>query len=270
MERKELVVGSVVYSFLTAGSGSRVLLCLHGFGEAANRFAFLEEAAGEAFTIVAPDFPWHGQTKWNGSLDFPVNDFLSLVEALIPAAQHPTFHLLCYSMGGRAGLCLLQYLPQRISSAVLLAPDGLKMNPWYWLATQTQTGNRLFRYTMRQPQWFTGIVNLLDRLHLINTSIAKYVHQFLDEPKARTDLYHIWTTMRHLRPQLKQVQQQIRQQQLPVHLVFGRYDRIIPPENGRILQRGAEQQVQLHQLTAGHQLLKPKHAAFIISLLSAE
>lgn len=270
MERKELVMGPVVYSYLTAGTGGKLLLCLHGFGEEASSFSFLEEVAGEQFTIVAPDFPWHGQTTWNGSLDFSVSDFLALVEALIPAEQYPNFHLLCYSMGSRAGLCLLQHLPHRIASAVLLAPDGLKMNPWYWLATQTKPGNRLFRYTMQQPQWFTGIVNIMNRLRLINSSISKYVHRFLDDQQARTDLYHIWTTFRQLRPHLKKVQQQIGHQNIPVQLVFGRYDRIIPPENGRRLQTGAETQVHIHQLAAGHQLLKPKHAAFIFSLLSAE
>ena len=270
MERKELVSGSVVYSFLTAGRGPNILLCLHGFGEEARSFSFLEQEAGDAFTLIAPDLPWHGETKWNGSLEFPLSKFLALVEALVPPAKHPRFHLLCYSMGGRAGLCLLQHIPHRIASAVLLAPDGLRMNPWYWLATQTQPGNRLFRYTMQQPHWFIRIVNTFRRLQLINASIAKYVHHYLDNPTARIDLYHIWTTLRQLQPRLQTVKQQLHQFELTVHLVFGTYDRIIPPQNGQRLQQGAEPWVRLHELQAGHQLLKPKHAAFIISLLTAE
>jgi hypothetical protein len=45
-------------------------------------------------------------------------------------------------------------MPEQIEKLVLLAPDGLKVNFWYWLATQTWLGKNSFCFTMKHPGWF--------------------------------------------------------------------------------------------------------------------
>ncbi len=173
-------------------------------------------------------------------------------------------------MGGRVCLSLLERIPEKITKAVLLAPDGLKVNSWYKLATQTWLGNGLFKYTMRYPQWFGWIVDIQKRMKWINPSVAKFVHYYIDDKKMRDDLYHIWTTMRKFRPKLWQIQKNIAQHQIPVHLVFGSYDRVILSKHGAVFQKGAEKHITVDVLPTGHQLLREKQAGFIISLLKDE
>jgi pimeloyl-ACP methyl ester carboxylesterase len=246
------------------------LLCLHGFGEEAETFSFLEKHLGNIFTIYAIDFPWHGQTAWNQSLTFSASGMIQVLKQMINDFEHKKITLLCYSMGGRVGLSLLQRIPNNIQKAVLLAPDGLKVSFWYWLATQTWLGNGLFKYTMRYPFWFAWMVDVLKRFGWINMSVAKFVHAYIDDKKMRDDLYHIWTTMRKFRPQLEKVKSNIAQHQIPVHLVFGEFDRVILAENGYHFQKGVENCVSVHVIKSGHQLLKGKHAELICNFLTTD
>lgn len=257
-------------AFLKGGQGPAVLLCLHGFGEHSASFSFLEEELGRLFTIYAPDFPWHGTTQWKEGLVFTPDMLVELLQQMIPDFEQKSVTILGYSMGGRVGLHLLQLLPAQIRKMVLLAPDGLTLNPWYYLATQTQPGNRLFHYTMNHPRWFQQLVVLLNRSRLINRSIAKFVLHSIDRTEVRTHLFRVWTTMRAFRPHLKKLQAAIINQRIPVVLVFGRYDRVIASKHGRVFQKGVKPFVTVHELEEGHQLLRPKHRSFIISLLRHE
>lgn len=270
MEQQFISYQQATFSFLTGGNGKKVLLCLHGFGEEATTFSFLEKYLADEFTVYAVDLPWHGQTKWQNKLTFPVKNLVALLELMIPDFNNRSIHLLCFSMGGRVGLSLLERIPQKIEKAILLAPDGLNVNGWYWLATQTWLGNGLFKYTMRYPQWFGFIVDQMNRRKWVNSSVAKYVHNYIDDKKARDDLYRIWTTMRKFRPNLKHIKRKLSEHHIPLHLVFGSYDRVIPAENGYRFQKESNEWIHVHELQAGHLLLKEKHAAFIISLLNDE
>ena len=254
-------------AYLQGGTGTHVLLCLHGFGESANSFRFLEAELGDRFTIYAVDLPWHGDTRWEEELALTPETFLTVLKDMIPGFETRSITLLGYSMGGRVALQLLQRFPAQVEQLVLLAPDGLTLNPLYYLATQTRWGNRLFRFTMNHPRWFQQLADLLNRTRCLNRSIAKFVHHYTDRPAVREHLYRVWTTMRAFRPDIKTIQQEIRNRQIPVALVFGKYDRIIASKNGRKFQQGAESFITVHELQEGHQLLRPKHRDFIISLL---
>lgn len=269
MERYFISYQQSTFSYLKGGRGKKVLLCLHGFGEEADTFSFLEPYLADEFTVYAPDLPWHGQTKWNGKLTFPIKELVALLERIIPDFNNQLIELLCFSMGGRVGLSLLERIPQKIERAVLLAPDGLNINGWYWLATQTWAGNGLFRYTMKHPQWFGFFVDQMNRRKWINSSVAKYVHHYIDVQKVRDDLYNIWTTMRKFRPDLHLVKKKLAEQHICLHLIFGSFDRIIPAKNGYRFQQGSEDWIRVYELQAGHQLLREKNAAFILSLLAS-
>jgi pimeloyl-ACP methyl ester carboxylesterase len=267
MERLLLEYEGSAFSYLKGGSGKKVLLCLHGFGEEATTFSFLEHHLGNNFTIYALDFPWHGHTERKKTLTFPAKELIQILKQMIDDYERKKIHLFSYSMGGRVGLSLLQLISNKIEKAVFLAPDGLKISFWYWLATQTLLGNGLFRITMQHPQWFMWLIVLSKRFNIINASVFKFVHTFLADKKVRDDLYRIWTTMRKFHPTLEHVKQQIRTHQIPVHLVFGEFDRVILSENGYKFQKGLEAFVHVDLWKSGHQLLKEKHAGEIIRLL---
>ena len=118
-------------------------------------------------------------------------------------------------------------MPARIEKIVLLAPDGLKVNFWYWLATQTWIGNKLFAFTMKHPGWFFGFLKVLNKLKLVNASIFKFVNYYIGDKEVRRLLYERWTTLRKIKPNLKQIKSLLRSNKTPVRLVYGKHDRII-------------------------------------------
>ena len=252
------------------GIGPRLIFAFHGYGESSVSFTFLGEAIGGDFTLVAIDLPFHGQTEWNEGPFFDPADLLSLLRANEKAAYLPGWWLLGYSMGGRIALQLLQDSPRLVDKLVLLAPDGLRLNPWYWLATQTRSGNILFRATMRRPGWFFLLLRLGHALQLVNPSVYKFTVQYIHDDRVRQELYTRWTTMRGFKPRLADLAAIIRERRLPVRLVYGSYDRIIRWENAaKFRKRGIAATCSLTLLPTGHQLLRPPYLGNLLAELTA-
>jgi len=272
------------------GGGSRLLVCFHGYGESAESFAFLEGALGKDYTLLAIDFPFHGGTDWKDGLYFDPRDLVVMLEKITgdaanqppdgdPVTRQPggdaanqppgQWTLLGYSMGGRIALHLLHLIPEKIEKLVLLAPDGLTMNPWYWLATQTKSGRAFFRFTMAHPHWLFGFLRAANKFKWVNPGIYKFTHRYIDDEKVRSDLYARWTTMRGFRPDLRQLRNTIRKRNIPVHLFYGRYDRIIRAKRGERFRKGIEVQCHLQLLPTGHQLLQPEHLNMIVAAITS-
>jgi pimeloyl-ACP methyl ester carboxylesterase len=273
MHTKFLVFGSSHIAYRYGGRGSRLLLCFHGYGEDAASFDFLEETLGGEFTILSIDFPHHGQTQWKEAVPLGTDDFLAIILQITegwPASLLPWW-ILGYSMGGRVALSLTGKIPGKVGGVLLIAPDGLVVNPWYWLATQTGPGNLLFRLTMQHPGWFFFFLKAANALKLVNPSVYKFTRHYIGDRDARLQLYLRWTAMRRFRPDLAALQQLIPGRQIHIRLLFGRYDRIIRWERGRQFLDGilaGAPLVQMEILPQGHQLLHPRNRETITRMLT--
>jgi pimeloyl-ACP methyl ester carboxylesterase len=252
------------------GTGASLLFAFHGYGESAEGFAFLGKAIDNEFTLVAIDLPFHGRTEWKEGHFFDPQQLAALMREIagrLPG-RSAGWRLLGYSMGGRIALRLLEDNPETVEQLVLLAPDGLVVNPWYWLATRTGPGNRLFRLTMRRPAWFFLLLRLGNALKLVNPSVYKFTVHYINNGPYRLDLYIRWTTMRGFRPHLPVIRDIIRSRQVPVSLIYGRYDRIIRWERGeKFRKKGIADYCQLTLLPTGHQVLQAQYLDVLLSAL---
>ena len=250
-------------NYYVYGGGPNVLFCLHGYGENGSSFQFLENELGSLYTLYAIDLLFHGATEWAETRTFTAKDLLSVFSGIRSANS---FSILAYSMGGRAAMHILQQFPEKIERMVLVAPDGLHVNFWYWLATQTFVGNKLFHVTMNDPKWFFAFLDGGGKVKLLNESIIKFVHHFLDNKEERILLYKRWSIMRKFKPRIATLRKVCSGKSIPLQLVFGRYDRIILSKRADGFKNEANIRIQL--IDAGHQLLKPKYAHEIAALLS--
>lgn len=255
--------------------GRRLLVCLHGYGESGAHFAFLaKEPALADYSILAIDLPWHGGTIWKEGIDFTPEDLSHILEQIVEKEGlmkewQAGIELLGFSLGGRVALSMMTVLPVPVNRLVLLAPDGLKLNFWYWLATQTWLGSRLFAATMRHPGWFFALLKAFNRLGWVNSSIFKFVRYYIGNPEVRRQLYQRWMGLRRFRPDLKGTKSQLQKSGTQLRLLYGRHDRIILPIHGEKFIRGLESQAQCRLIESGHQLLHDKHAADIVQALLA-
>jgi len=260
---------SSFFEFVHFGQGPELVVCFHGYGEEAHSFAFLEKHLGAHYTFIAINLPYHGHTRWKETHAFTPQELLQVMEAIFgQLGMAPArFALMGYSMGGRVAMTLANRVPQKITRLCLMAPDGMKMNFWYWLSTQTKAGNSLFHFTMKRPGWFTGMVKAAHRLRLLNTSIGKFLDYYIGDPVVRQQLYDRWTCMRKFTPDIPQLQQDIRQYQVPTRLLYGRYDRIILPARAQPFVQGAGAHCTITILAAGHQLLQERYANTLTDML---
>jgi pimeloyl-ACP methyl ester carboxylesterase len=104
-------------------------------------------------------------------------------------------------------------------------------------------------------------------MHLINASIFKFVDHYIGNEEVRKQLYTRWTAFRRIKSGRKHLQQLIKQTKTPVHLVYGKHDRIILPGGGKKLQKGIEEYCSLDMIASGHQVLHGKHAMDILKHL---
>ena len=274
MQHRQIRYKNSSVSYYRFGSGPRLVLCFHGYGEDATLFSFLGKYAGDKYSFCALDLPFHGKTDWRDGLDFIEQDLKQIAEKIFadceldppPVKGH---HLLLgFSLGGRVALSLYQSAPELVKKLVLLAPDGLKVNFWYWLATQTWFGSRLFSFTMKHPGWFFILLKFLNKMGLVNSSVFKFVNFYIGKPAAREILYQRWTGLRKLRPDLARIKKFIRQYQTETRLVYGKFDRIILPVRGEKFRKGIEEYCKIMTIDSGHQVVHEKHADAIINALN--
>jgi pimeloyl-ACP methyl ester carboxylesterase len=256
------------------GTGEKIAICFHGYGEDGNMYRFLEKHSGDQFSFYSIDLPFHGKTKWNEGLLFTNDDLQQIILEILAENDQQLQTVNCklsligFSLGGRIALSLYQAQPSSIEKLVLLAPDGLKVNFWYWLATQTYLGNKLFAFSMKHPGWFFGFIKLLNKLGVVNASIFKFVNYYIGNLEVRDLLYKRWTTLRKLKPDRLRIKNFIRQYKTPARLVYGKYDRIILPIRGAKFQEGIEEFCTVSIIHSGHQVLHENHVEGIMNALA--
>ena len=268
MDQYRIPVSRGHIHFYRYGSGKQPVICLHGYGEDGTSFRFLEDKAGDAYSFFCPDLPFHGKTSWPDQDAFTTHDLLGMVMKMVEGEDEKII-VLGFSLGGRLALSLYESIPGKVKKLVLLAPDGLKVNPWYWLATQTVAGNRFFWFTMRKPAWFMVILRLFNRMKWVNPSVFKFVQYYIGNAAVREALYRRWTSLRKIKPHLQAIKTHILTCKTPTQLVYGKHDRIILPAVGERFLEGIERHAGIKIIESGHQVLHAKHASTILEVLKA-
>src|SRR5690242_10055538 len=111
------------YLELGAGDSAPVLL-LHGFGADLNAWMFTQPALAEARRAIALDLPGHGgSAKEVGAGD--ADSLVRAVDAAVGALGIERVHLVGHSMGGAVAASLALHRPQLAATVTLIASAGL-------------------------------------------------------------------------------------------------------------------------------------------------
>jgi len=273
MENHLLSYKNSTIGYYHFGNGPELVLCFHGYGESGKSFAFLEKYLGDKHKFIAIDLPFHGKTDWKQTEDFKSKDLEQIINEILkqnnfkPLSPDIKTTLLGFSLGGRMALSLYELQPETINKLILLAPDGLKVNFWYWLSTQTLPGKKLFHFTMKYPGWFFAFLKTINSLGFVNSSVFKFVSFYIGDKEVRELLYKRWITLRKLKPRISFIKSRITKLNTSIRLIYGKHDRIIIPARGEKFRKGIEQQCNITVIPSGHQVLHEKHAEEITSAL---
>ncbi len=117
-------VGGRTISYLTLGDGEGdPVVLVHGFGGDKNSWLFVQQPLAESRTTYALDLPGHGASDkdvGDGSLDTLAGTVTGFLDALGIARAH----LVGHSLGGAVVAAVAKAAPDRVASLTLLAPAG--------------------------------------------------------------------------------------------------------------------------------------------------
>jgi pyruvate dehydrogenase E2 component (dihydrolipoamide acetyltransferase) len=122
-------VGGRKIAYAGAGQDGDVVLLVHGFGGDRNSWLFLQEPLAARFRVYALDLPGHGTSaKDIGDVaDGPAGPAGVLADAVtgvLDALGAGRAHLVGHSMGGAVVLAVAARDPARVASLTLIAPSG--------------------------------------------------------------------------------------------------------------------------------------------------
>ena len=247
------------FRYRTLGSGPRLTVCFHGFGESADHFAHLSERLPD-HTLVAIDMPFHGSTEWNEKDGLRIHE-LSRILSECPAIGDRPFGVLGYSMGGKMALSMAQVVPERITHLCLVAADGLRWDPWHWFCTRTLPGKRLLERTVEDPGRMLTLLELFRKAGWVNQSAFKFVSHHLQDPALRRTIQGTWMSLREFTPDTGLVLRNVKRQGIPVCMVYGRYDRLAPQKQGEAFFNNLGGLGWMKTVESGHMLLGRQSAA---------
>jgi pimeloyl-ACP methyl ester carboxylesterase len=245
------------------GHGQRALVAFHGFGLSGQAFAGLA-AAFPGHTLYCPDLFFHGQSHWEGSLHgLGLAQWQRLFTTWLAQQGLADFDLLGYSLGGRLALVTYALLPAQVGCLWLVAPDGIKPNAWYRLATRYPLLHGLFGYvTAPQTNLFHRAVGLARPW--LAPGLRRLAEQQMSQPALRARVYRTWMLYRHLEPDLRQVARLARQHGTPVRVFTGTQDWLVraPHLAGWLKNLPTAQATELQ---SGHHRLLEALAAYLLA-----
>ncbi len=125
-ESKFLTVNGLRLHYLDWGKpGAPPILCNHGYTSSAEAFSGLARHFQDRFQFIVPDVRGHGESAWSPTEDYPLDDRVGDLEAVVDQLEMEKFGLIGTSMGGTMALVYAGAHPERVARLVIndIGPD---------------------------------------------------------------------------------------------------------------------------------------------------
>ena len=238
---------------LRFGTGPDLLIALHGFGDRARMFAILEPALAERYTVVAVDWPFHGQTEWTKNT-FTKSDLLSIVRQIVEDEGKERFSLMGFSFGARLAQAMLPELVGQLDHLYLLSPDGVKTKGM-GMATRTPMWVRHLLYRiLKHPNWFIRLVRWGRSIRVVPPLIHHFLTNNLNRPERLQRTFGCWLAMDSFYLGRRRIKAILQESRLPTDVYIGLNDPMLRQATLKKQYEGMPN-VQVVWLEEGHRLV---------------
>ena len=260
MIKTTFTTSKFVIEYILIGKGSTHIICFHGFGRRAEDFEIFESLLLPDQQIISVNLFAHGESVFPSDriecIPLQKEEWKQLFSDFLNFLGVGNFHLVGYSMGGRVALVLLELMPDRVRSLLLLAPDGFKINLIYKFASETKLGRSMYKYLIDHPGWLFQLAKALNRIGILNDKLHRFVHVHLDTQTKRQQVYDVWLIYKNIFPDLDALAAYIRKHpDFAFAMVFGQFDSIIKPKLGLKFCAKIGDDRSMHTIHSGHRLL---------------
>lgn len=255
-------------SFRKYGRGKKNLLLFHGFGQTKEVFDPLMNKLAATSSLYAFDLFFHGDSSWGyGEFALEKDTWRAIIQQFLDENGIEKFSLLGFSLGAKFVLAILELFPQKVEHVFLLAPDGIKTNIWYSLATYPLLLRSFFKSMIVKPNRLTTIAGFLRNFHLADKGLIRFAQSQMDTQVKRERVYFSWVVFRHLKFDSRQIARLINDHTISLTLVVGRYDKIITPKNMNQLLHFVKN-YRLEVLDTGHTGVIPESIPIVTKSLT--
>lgn len=256
MERKTLAYRHSTISYLRFGTGDRLLLAFHGFGDRSAMWLNVREGFSTEFTVIAIGLPFHGHTVWREDV-FRSRDFEAIVQELLQIEGKERFSLAGFSFGARIVQRLFFRFQHRIDHILLFAPDGFGTKWMFEITMIPRFIRRFTKWLLNRPSWFVRILTFFYDHKLINRFVYSFTYNHLGRAERRERLFSYWLSMDDFVIKPERFKTRLVKSGIPTDVFFGKNDDIIPLSSGTWLAENAPN-IHLHIVEDGHKLVNEK------------
>ena len=218
--------------YLSFGKGKKTMLCFHGFGRNAEDFLPFDKWIGDEYTIHSINLFFHGNSTFPDSRleqkplsQEELNLFLELIRK---KEKFDRFSISAYSLGGKIALGLTEIFCSQINELYLIAPDGIKANPWYYFASQTLIGQKLNKVSIQHPSIFKTVLKISEKLNFVSERQGRFALSQMENEFQRNQVYRIWMAYRKIKPNLNYLAILINKYDIKTTIYVGKHERVVP------------------------------------------
>jgi pyruvate dehydrogenase E2 component (dihydrolipoamide acetyltransferase) len=225
---RELEAAGLRLRYLALGESDSVpALLLHGFGADLNTWMFTQPALADGRRVVALDLPGHGgSAKQLDRAD--AESLAAIVDHALNALGIERLHLVGHSMGGGIAISLALREPERVATLTLISSASLgpEINAafidGFVRAARRREAIEALKLLVHDPALVsrTMVEDVLryKRLDGVPEALAAFAEQWFPGGRQRVGLSEAVATLK-----------------LPVQIIWGREDRIIPVAHAEAL-----------------------------------
>ncbi|HTU84399.1 MAG TPA: alpha/beta fold hydrolase [Solirubrobacteraceae bacterium] len=229
----------VAYRLAGQGAGGDPIILIHGITASSQVWEPVWDALARHHTVLAPDLLGHGQSaKPRG--DYSMGAFASGIRDLALSLDLGPATVVGHSLGGGVAMQFAYQFPERTQRLGLVASGGLGRRVHSFLRAATLPGSELVIPLLAGQQVLSAgraVGRVLGRagLKLGNDALEMARgHASLGDPESRAAFVHtLRASVDATGQRVQAVDRLYLAQDLPLLIVWGAGDRIIPPEHGR-------------------------------------
>lgn len=224
LKRQEIKLEGQKISYLVNEVDGPVILILHGWGGAAQKYEKLATLLSSAgYGLVIPDLPGFGDSQRPPIKGWTLDDYVKIMRQFTTELKLKNFYLYAHSFGGRVALKWLAEKPTPVKGAILVGAAGLKQ-PWS------------LKKIIAWPVAKIGkIIFLIPPLIFVRPLMKKMLYgalrekDYVDSGLMKNTFKKV--TREDLRPILSMIN-------TPVLIIWGKHDKYVPLKYGKEMANG--------------------------------
>lgn len=214
------------------------VVLLHGFGGCAAQWRGLQRDLSATVDSIAFDLPGHAGSRASGITMSPKNAANAILAEMSDCDKR--LHIVGHSMGGAVASLMAILAPNRIASLTLLAPGGFGPQIAHETLTVWAQAKTREEIAAIMPSFFGPSYSIIPQIIDLNVKLR-------NEPDAVSSLVEIAKRLARDGRQGVLPLDDLWQTPIPISIIWGSDDAILPVEQARSLQPLADQgRIDLH------------------------